>query len=42
MVSIQIFDLQKVGQGHELQRRRMHRWMAICGLEDGEKLEDLF
>ena len=25
--SIRIVDLQKVGQGHELQRRRIRRWM---------------
>ena len=24
-----IFDLQKVGQGHELQRRRVRRWMVF-------------
>ena len=30
MVSIRIFDLQKVGLGHELQRCQLHHWMAIC------------
>ena len=34
MVSIRIFDLQKVGQGHELQCRRIRRWMAFCSLQD--------
>ena len=34
-------DLQKVGQGHELQRRRICRWVAFCGLQDGDKIADL-
>ena len=38
MVLFPIFDLQKVDQGHELKRRRMSRWIAFCGLKDGEKL----
>ena len=36
MVFIQIFDLQKVGQGHEL-RRRIRGWIEFYGLEDDEK-----
>ena len=37
MISIQIFDLQIVGQGHELQHRRIRRWLVFCGLEVFEK-----
>ena len=28
-VSIRIFYIQKAGQGHELQRRRIYRWMSF-------------
>ena len=30
MVLIRFFDLPKIGYGHELQRRRIRRWMAFC------------
>ena len=42
MVSIQIFDLQKVGQGHELYNIAEYvvGWL-FSGLEDGEKMADL-
>ena len=40
-VSIRIFDLHKLGQRHELQRRRLCHWMAFFGLQDGEKMVDL-
>ena len=39
MVSIEIFDLQKVGQCHEIQRRRMRHWIAFYGLQHAEKHE---
>ena len=32
-----IFHHYKAGQSHELQRRRIGRWMAILWLTDGEK-----
>ena len=41
MVSIWIFDLQKVGHGHEQQGCRIHRLMAFYGLQDGWKMMDL-
>ena len=37
MVVIGIFDLPKLSEGHELQHYRNRRWMAFCGLHDGEK-----
>ena len=37
MVSIRIFDHQKVDQGHELQRHGI-RCRIFCGIQDGEKI----
>ena len=41
MVSLKIFELQKVGQGHELQGHLMRRWMAFYVLQVGEQISDL-
>ena len=39
MVSIRICELQKVGQDHEIQRRRIRRCVAFfIVLVDGEKM----
>ena len=40
-VAIWIFDLQKVGPGHELQHHWIRCWVAFCGLRDGEKMADI-
>ena len=41
MVSIRIFDLQKLGQGHELQHCIIHCWMPFHGLQDDGKNDRL-
>ena len=40
MVLIQIFDLQNVSHGHELQHRQLDGFFG--GLQDGEKLQIYF
>ena len=40
MVSIRIFDFQKLSQGHELQCRQICRWIAFYALLDGKKMAD--
>ena len=37
IISIPIVDTQTVGQGHQIQRHRIRRWLAFYDLQDGEK-----
>ena len=42
MVLIRIFDLQMVGQGHELQHGQIRHWMDFfSGLQAGKNMADL-
>ena len=40
MALIRIYDIQKVGPGHQLQCRQIRLWMAFYVLQGGEKVAD--